>query len=148
MLQFKEYPLGSAAYTIVNDHEALIQKDLRQLGVYPGQDQILMALLAVDEQPQSQLMQTLEVDHSTIAKSVARLVKTGTVSTRRSPQDGRVALVRLTASGRILAKQVREICQEAERIAAADISEDETTEFLRIARKMQANLTAALKQNK
>ncbi|MFD1440764.1 MarR family winged helix-turn-helix transcriptional regulator [Lacticaseibacillus hegangensis] len=144
MLIFNEFPVGAATLNVVAAHRAKTEQGLRELGVYPGQEMLLMALLQDDAapKPQNVLAELLDVDHSTIAKSVRRMAAANIVQTHRSAQDGRVTLVALTASGLTLAKQVKTVCQAVEQAATAALSPEEQATYIRLAGKM----TAALKK--
>ncbi|WP_390409288.1 MarR family winged helix-turn-helix transcriptional regulator [Lacticaseibacillus jixiensis] len=143
MLIFDEFPVGAATLTVVAAHRAKTEAGLRKLGVYPGQEMLLMALLKDDAKakPQSELAELLDVNHATIAKSVRRMTATGNVETRRSQADGRVTLVALTPAGLTLAKQVQTVCRAVERQASAALTPDEQAQYIQLAAKM----TAALK---
>lgn len=144
MLIFNEFPVGAATLNVVAAHRAKTEQGLRELGVYPGQEMLLMALLQDDAapKPQNVLAELLDVDHSTIAKSVRRMAAANIVQTHRSAQDGRVTLVALTASGLALAKRVKAVCQAVEQAATGALSPEEQADYIRLATKM----TAALKK--
>ncbi|WP_407893186.1 MarR family winged helix-turn-helix transcriptional regulator [Lacticaseibacillus sp. N501-2] len=144
MIIFNEFPVGAATLNLVAAHHAKTESGLRALGVYPGQEMLLMALLTDDAapKPQNQLAALLDVNHSTVAKSVRRLATAGVVTTKPSPQDGRVTLVTLTAQGLALAKKVKTVCQTVEAQSTAALSPTEQAEYIKLAAKM----TAALKQ--
>ncbi|MCH5463028.1 MarR family transcriptional regulator [Lactobacillus sp. LC28-10] len=140
MLVFNDYPVGASALRIVNAHESLIAKDIRVLGLYPGQDTILITLARSGQQAQNTLAKAMQVDHSTVAKSVRRLVNNGLAETGKSSQDGRVTLVQLTPAGLKLAKQVEQICQTVEEQSIQNLSPDEQAVFIKIANKICGNL--------
>ena len=144
MLIFNEFPVGAATLNVVAAHRAKTEQGLRELGVYPGQEMLLMALLQDDAapKPQNVLAELLDVDHSTIAKSVRRMAAANIVQTHRSAQDGRVTLVALTASGLTLAKRVKAVCQAVEQAATGALSPEEQADYIRLATKM----TTALKK--
>ncbi|KRK71856.1 MarR family winged helix-turn-helix transcriptional regulator [Lacticaseibacillus nasuensis] len=142
MLIFNEFPVGAATLNVVAAHRAKTEAGLRELGVYPGQEMLLMALLQDNARakPQAELAELLAVNHATIAKSVRRLTTAGVVETRRSPADGRVTLVGLTENGLTLAKRVRSVCQAVEKQSAAALTPQEQAEYIRLAGKMTAAL--------
>ncbi|WP_203664291.1 MarR family winged helix-turn-helix transcriptional regulator [Lacticaseibacillus sp. 53-4] len=144
MLIFNEFPVGAATLNVVAAHRAKTEQGLRELGVYPGQEMLLMALLqdGAAPKPQNVLAELLDVDHSTIAKSVRRMAAANIVQTHRSAQDGRVTLVALTASGLTLAKRVKAVCQAVEQAATGALSPEEQADYIRLATKM----TTALKK--
>ncbi len=140
MIVFDDYPLGAAVLKIFSAHLTRSEPAIRALGLYPGQEMILMALLRDDKQSQSALVQQLNVDHSTVAKSVSRLLKIGIVSTEKSTVDKRVSLVTLTPKGRALAEQVRTICRDIEESSLIGITDEDQAAFLRVADKIIHNL--------
>lgn len=142
MLVFDDYPVGAAALRIVNAHESLIDKDIRALGLYPGQDTILITLAHSGQQAQNALAETMQVDHSTVAKSVRRLVNSGLAETSKSEKDKRVTLVQLTPAGLKLAQQVEAICGAAERQSIENLTAEEQAVFVKVADKICANLKA------
>lgn len=142
MLVFDDYPVGASALRIVNAHEALIDKDIRALGLYPGQDTILITLARNGQQAQNALAEIMQVDHSTVAKSVKRLVNSGLADTSKSAKDKRVTLVQLTPAGLKLAKQVEQICDTAEKHSIEGLSDEEQALFVKIANKICTNLKA------
>lgn len=142
MLVFDDYPVGASALRIVNAHESLIDKDIRALGLYPGQDTILITLARNGQQAQNALAEAMQVDHSTVAKSVRRLVNGGLAETNKSEQDKRVTLVQLTPAGLKLARQVEAICDAAEEQSIKGLTDEEQAIFVKVADKICANLKA------
>ena len=124
------FPIEKAIISLINCYKNLVTKNMRPLGLYPGQDLILLELLKEDRIAQNQLVVALCVDHSTIAKSISRMLKSGLVRTEKSTKDKRITLVSLTPKGTALAKQVEEIWQEAEQNATADMSDEEQRLFI------------------
>ncbi|MFD1393801.1 MarR family winged helix-turn-helix transcriptional regulator [Lacticaseibacillus jixianensis] len=143
MLIFNEFPVGAATLNVVAAHRARTEEGLRALGVYPGQEMLLMALLkdSAQAKPQTELAALLGVNHSTIAKSVRRMAAAKVVATHASAQDGRVTLVALTPTGLTLAQRVKAVCQAVERQSTAVLSPAEQAEYIRLAAKMTAALT-------
>ncbi|WP_334332062.1 MULTISPECIES: MarR family winged helix-turn-helix transcriptional regulator [unclassified Companilactobacillus] len=135
-----EYPISKALMGLVSGYKNTVTKKIRPLGLYPGQDLILLCLMKNNNISQNQLVTTLCVDHSTIAKSVSRMTKAGLVKTHKSSKDKRITLVGLTGDGKKLAKQIHEICLEAEKKAMTDFSEEEQRLFLEMLEKISFNL--------
>ena len=90
------FPLSWSIFGVARSHRALAAALLVPLGLYPGQELMLMELFAHDGRSQRQLGELLRLDHSTVAKSVQRLERAGLVTRSRSAADGRVTLVHLT----------------------------------------------------
>src|SRR5690606_23803286 len=72
---------------------------LLTLGLYAGQDQVMLALAGQDGQTPSQLAVKLGGRRPTITKTINRLMAQGFLEKRPSEQDARQAHVFLTESG-------------------------------------------------
>lgn len=142
MLIFDKFPVGAATLKVVAAHRAKTEAGLRALGVYPGQEMLLMALLKdqAAPKPQTALATLLDVDHSTIAKSVRRMAAAGVVTTHPSSKDGRVSLVALTPAGKTLAKRVQMVCQRVEAQESGALTPEEQAAYIKLAAKMTAAL--------
>lgn len=79
---------------------------LADLGLYPGQDDLLRCLWEADGQGQAQLVRRLGVESPTVTKMVARLEEAGFVRRRPHPADRRITQVWLTPAGRAVRPRV------------------------------------------
>src|SRR5687768_1136959 len=86
----KQFPISFSIFALARSHRALASQLIRETGLFPGQEIILMQLFQQDGQSQNSLGRTLRLDHSTIAKSVRRLEEAGLITRNRSDEDGRV----------------------------------------------------------
>lgn len=136
----RTYPLSFSIFALARAHRALAAMLLADLGLYPGQELILMSLWEHDAQSQKSLTETLRLDHSTIAKSVRRLETAGLVTRRRSDVDGRVNVVSLTEAGRGLEPHVRAAWSDLERATARGLSPSDQSRFVALAHKIAPNL--------
>ena len=75
---------------------------LTELGMYPGQDQILLRLHEDPGLTQSQLAELLGVQQPTVAKVLQRMEKSGLLYRQLNPEDARTSLLSLTAQGQEL----------------------------------------------
>jgi len=137
-----EYPIEKAIINLIASYKNIVTKNLRPLGLYPGQDTILLELLKNDGISQNKLVVTLCVDHSTIAKSVSRMIKNGLISTAKSSKDKRITLVSLTDKGRKMALQVQEIWMDSEKIATQGLSTAEQRLFVEMIDHITKNLNS------
>jgi len=135
-----EFPIEKAIINLITSYKNLITKKMRPLGLYPGQDMILLELLKNDCISQNKLVVTLCVDHSTIAKSISRMIKNDLVQTKKSAEDKRVTLVSLTDKGRNLADQVQDVWLEAENNATKGFSPEEQRLFIEMIDHIVKNL--------
>ncbi|WAL68812.1 MarR family transcriptional regulator [Amycolatopsis cynarae] len=136
------FPVSFAVFAVARTHRALAAHLLRELGLFPGQEIMLLQLWDSDGQSQTSLGRTLGIDHSTVAKSVRRLEDAGLVTRTRSPQDRRVTLVHLTDRGRRLEKRVEEAWSALERETVKTLTTDEQATFVALARRIEAGLAS------
>ncbi len=115
-----DHPLSWIVFSLARSHRALAASLLGPLGLFPGQELMLMQLWDRDGRSQKELGDLQQLDHSTVAKSVQRLERVGLVTRTPCPWDGRVRLVHLTEKGRLLERAVRDALGELEgRITSA-----------------------------
>lgn len=137
-----DFPIEKAIINLITSYKSRITKRMRPLGLYPGQDTILLELLKKDGISQNKLVVELCVDHSTIAKSINRMIKSGLLTTKKSTKDKRVTLVSLTDHGRDVAHQVQDVWLEAEYDATQGLSEADQQSFIEILERIARNLNS------
>lgn len=136
----KQFPVSLSIFGLVRTHKAVAASMLASIGLYPGQEILLMQLDAEEGQSQKALCNVLRVDHSTIAKSVSRLEKAGLVSRRKAEHDERVNLITLTSKGDELRKRVVQIWSELETVTISTLSRAEQKSFVTLAEKLAEGL--------
>ena len=135
----KVAPVSTAIMRLAHQQRAVAATRLAALGLFPGQELVLAQLWAADGRSQKELVESLQLDHSTIAKYVQRLEKAGLVDRTRSSVDGRVVLVSLTAAGRALEHPVHEIWADLEARWAGRLSPAELVQFSELAYSLASN---------
>ena len=115
-------PVSAAIFQLARTHKAYAAQLLRQLDLHPGQEILLMELSGVEHRTQGDLVSTLMVDHSTVAKSLRRLEDGGLVARRPSPEDRRVVIVSLTDAGLALVERVEAVWEQLERSTTDGLS--------------------------
>ncbi|WP_213283748.1 MarR family winged helix-turn-helix transcriptional regulator [Cellulomonas hominis] len=138
-----EHPLSYAVFRLARLHKALAGRLLRDAGLRPGQELVLMTLWRDGPQRQVDLVQTLDSDAPTMARSIARLAKAGLVRREPSPTDGRVVIVHPTEAAFALRQKVSDAWATLERTTAGDLPGDRVTEILAALADLEANLTSA-----
>ncbi|MFD7626569.1 MarR family winged helix-turn-helix transcriptional regulator [Streptomyces sp. NPDC059851] len=98
--------LSYAIFTLARAHRAHAAGMLRELGLHPGQELLLMQLFDRDGQSQSELLESVGLDHSTVSKSVKRMQEAGLLTRTPSEHDRRVMNVHLTDQGRALRRPI------------------------------------------
>lgn len=138
-----EHPLSSAIFRVARLHKALAGRLLRDAGLRPGQELVLMTLWRDGPQRQVDLVDTLDSDAATMARSIARLANIGLVRREPSPTDRRVVIVHPTEAALELRQKVTEAWTDLERTTAGDLSGDRIADVLGALADLEANLTAA-----
>ena len=113
---------------------------LAAMGLYPGQDAVLLALGAEDGLSLRDLAERLIVRPPTITKTVARLTTQELVEKRASDTDARQSHAFLTEKGLALVAEVRETQRTVERNALRGMSEKERKTLRKLLQKVERNL--------
>ena len=113
---------------------------LSAMGLYPGQDAVLLALGAEDGMSLRDLADRLTVRPPTITKTVARLAGQDLVEKRASGTDARQSHAFLTGKGRALVAEVRETQRAVERNALRGLSEKERKTLRKLLQRVERNL--------
>lgn len=133
-------PVVHTIFRISRKNRAMVGNLLRPLGLFAGQELLLMQLAERDARAQSALTAALGIDHSTVSKMLRRLEAAGLVARGASPADQRAAVVRLTAAGRRLRREIERIWEEMERLTVAHLSGRERKALLDLLRSVEARL--------
>ena len=100
-------------------HRARAATLLAPLGLYPGQEVLLLELARTGPQIQAQLSEALGCEPPSVTLMTRKLEATGHIRRRPAPSDKRASIVELTDTGRALAGQVKELwCALAEETVA------------------------------
>lgn len=112
--------------------ELALQSQTACCGVTPAQCHLLLAVEEAGEPSVGEMAAVLELDASTLSRTVDGLVKAGLLSRKEDPANRRRQLVGLTAAGREKADTINALCDgfyegllaslpdgEAEKIASA-----------------------------
>lgn len=134
------FPVSFSIFSLARSHHRLAGQLLREAGLYPGQELILMQLWHQDSQSQNSLTKSLRLDHSTIAKSVRRLETAGLVTCSRSEDDKRVTIVSLTQTGREIESRVNQAWRKVEEISTKGLNDKEKAQFVALAKKIATTL--------
>ena len=135
-------PVVHAVFRLSRLNRMMIGGALRELGLAPGQELLLMQLWDRDGCSQSDLVDRLGLDPSTVTKMLQRLERDGWVCRSPSGDDGRVTIVSLTAAGRGLQCHVTRLWGELERETVRSLSDDERRSLLGLLTKMEQSLHA------
>ena len=135
-------PVGYALVQAAKSHKARATVLLREIGLYPAQELVLMHLWDEDDRSQADLVRVLNLDASTVTRTVARLDEQGIVRRRPSSDDGRAVIVSLTSRGRQLCDEVGRVWGELEAAATSGMSDRQRADMLRGLRRMTSTLSS------
>lgn len=113
-------PVSYAIFALARVHRAHAASLLRALGLHPGQELLLMRLLDRDGQTQSELLDAVGLDHSTVSKSLRRMQDAGLITRTPAEHDRRVMQVHLTDSGRALREPIAGMWATLEALTVTD----------------------------
>lgn len=80
--------MSYAIFQLARAHRARAAVMLRGMDLHPGQELLLMQLLDRDGQTQSELLESVGLDHSTVSKSLRRMQDAGLLVRERPHTTG------------------------------------------------------------
>ncbi|NNH53068.1 MarR family transcriptional regulator [Promicromonospora citrea] len=133
-------PLSHAVFRVARLHKALAGRLLRETGLHPGQELVLMALWTDGPQRQGDLAEAIEWDAPTMARSLARLERSGLVRRTPSPDDRRVVIVEATEMSRALEPGVVAAWSELERRTVGSLTDAQQADVLAALARLEETL--------
>ena len=130
---------------VARNARTALSRHLLDLGLYAGQDGVMLALDARDGQTPGAIAVSLGVKAPTITKTIGRLAAQGFLRREGSPDDGRMMLVFLTEAGRDQIKSIRKSQRKTEKAAFAGLKKKEVAELLRLLTAVDANISETLR---
>lgn len=134
-------PVSHAVFRVARLHKALAGQLLREVGMYPNQELVMMRLWTEGPQRQVDLVRMLESEAPTMTRTIKRLEKAGLVSTSRSPDDKRAIIVEATAESQALRREVERIWATLESWTTDDWTAAERADALDALAALESNLT-------
>ncbi|UXN04071.1 MarR family winged helix-turn-helix transcriptional regulator [Bartonella sp. HY406] len=117
-----------------------LAQELQKEGLYPGQDNVLLALSLKGELTLGQLAHELDVRPPTITKTILRLANQGFVEKNTSTEDQRQSFVSLTSKGLNIVNKLQTHLNAIEKTALNDVSNDEITILTELLQRIERNL--------
>src|SRR5260221_13308973 len=105
----QEDGVGKQLILLRGAQQHYLDRALRELGLYCGQDTLLLHLAHEEGLTQVQLAQRMSCEPQTINKTLRRMQKAGLVKRHNDPEDGRMTHVYLTPHGRTLVQPLNVI---------------------------------------
>src|SRR4051812_38528168 len=128
-----EGQMSYAIFQLARAHKARAAAMLREMDLHPGQELLLMHLLDRDGQTQSELLDAVGLDHSTVSKSLRRMQDAGLLLREPAEHDRRVMVVHLTDKGRAMREPLAAMWRALEETSARNLSEQQAESFVETA---------------
>src|SRR5918994_2004045 len=126
-------PMSYAIFQLARAHRAHAAALLREMDLHPGQELLLMQLFDRDGQTQSELLESVGLDHSTVSKSLRRMQDAGLLIREPAEHDRRVMVVHLTDKGRAMREPIAALWQSLEGVSAGNLNDDQAAAFVETA---------------
>ncbi|AXK35994.1 MarR family transcriptional regulator [Streptomyces armeniacus] len=126
-------PMSYAIFQLARAHRARAGAMLREMDLHPGQELLLMQLLDRDGQTQSELLESVGLDHSTLSKALRRMQDAGLLVREPAAHDRRVMVVHLTDKGRAMREPIAALWQALEEDSVRNLSERQVESFVETA---------------
>jgi DNA-binding MarR family transcriptional regulator len=118
----------------------LFAKEAGDADITPRQFVVLAAAAELADPSQTDLVEATGIDRSTLADLVRRLVNKKLLQRRRSRDDARAYVVRLTSDGELALKSARPKAMMADAALFANLSADQRTTLVALLRAIGGRL--------
>jgi DNA-binding MarR family transcriptional regulator len=118
-----------------------LAREIKPLGLAPGQFMVLLALWREDGLTQRDLVARLDVEQATLANTLSRMERDGLVRRVPHPSDGRAQVIRLTPRARQLEGPAARAADGINHRLLADLPAADRGRFVEIMRRVIATGT-------
>ena len=136
-------PLSHAIFRVARLHRMHAGQLLREVGLHPAQELVMMQLWGLGPQRQTDLVRLVDSDPATMTRTIQRLESSGFVRRRPSETDRRVTIVEPTAASLALREKVEALWAELEARTVAGFDDDERDELLHALERVELSLAAS-----
>ena len=136
-------PVSHAVFQLTRVTRTVVAGLLRPLGLYPGQELVMMYLWDLGPLLQTDLAQLTSSDAPTMTRMIQRLEHAGFVRRFPSPEDKRAHLVEATPASRGLQQQIEGVWSQIEEMTVGGLSEAERATVLRVVQGLECRLARA-----
>ncbi|MDN4609531.1 MarR family winged helix-turn-helix transcriptional regulator [Arthrobacter burdickii] len=134
-------PLSYAIFQLARAHRARAAAMLRAMDLHPGQELLLMQLLDREGQSQSELLEAVGLDHSTVSKSLSRMQQAGLLVREPAQHDRRVMVVHLTDKGRAMREPIAALWKSLEEASTHNLTRQQAEAFVSTAHAITETIT-------
>jgi DNA-binding MarR family transcriptional regulator len=132
--------LGYLLVQVIKAHHERERQLLAPLGLYNGQEILLLFLASRDGQSQTALAERLCIQPATLTRSLDRMERSGLSERRPDPGDRRSSQVYLTRQGRQLCPAVEALWRQLEAETFGVLTGEEQLALQTLLEKVKANL--------
>lgn len=132
--------VGRALILAARRHRSRQAEMLAELGLFPGQDQVLRALLESDGLTMSEIAAELQIRPPTASKMAARMGAQGLVERRSSSEDARLVTIHITDTGRNLAEALQVVARRLEKQLVHEMDPKDTRRLRKLLKRAARNL--------
>ncbi len=135
--------IANALVQAARDIRTLTSRELSTIGLYAGQEGVILALAQSDGQTAGNIAQALGVKPPTMTRTIARMEAQGFVE-RRDGDDGRLTTVWLTESGRQTVDHINKANSRVHAVALGALKGKQQARLMQYLGELVGNLDAAL----
>ncbi|MFJ8114135.1 MarR family winged helix-turn-helix transcriptional regulator [Streptomyces sp. NPDC096132] len=140
-------PVSHAILRVARLHRMLAGQLLRQVGLHPSQELVMMQLWERGPQRQTDLVRLLGSDAATMTRTIRRLENAGFVRRHPSPTDKRATIVEPTAASNALRNEVERAWLDLETSVAGDMTAAQQEEAIEVLGRIEESLARATAQH-
>jgi MarR family transcriptional regulator, organic hydroperoxide resistance regulator len=124
--------INAAIRIVAARHRAKAAAALTGLGLHIGHETVLLALDADGPQHQRRLAAAADVEPPTMTVMLRKLEAEGFIERRPSPTDARAVLVDLTANGRALIPELKQVYCDLADYTVAEMDEEDVDRLIEL----------------
>ena len=133
-------PISHAIFRVARLHRMLAGQLLREVGLHPSQELVMMELWERGPLRQVDLTQLVGSDSATMTRTVRRLEQAGFVRRCPSPTDKRSVIIEPTAASLALRQKVEDLWADLERYVTDGFTGTEQSQMLTVLERVEDNL--------
>jgi DNA-binding MarR family transcriptional regulator len=132
--------VGHALTLAARRHRAYTAVLLAEIGLFPGQDQVLQLLSQQDGVTMTVIADALRIKPPTASKMIARMAAQGLLERRGTDDDARKVAVFMADEGRSRIDQLRKTARKVEKQALSGFDDKDVRRLRRLLKKIARNL--------
>jgi MarR family transcriptional regulator for hemolysin len=123
-------------------HRARIAEAIQDLGLFPGQEQVLLALNSEAKLSVGDLARIMQVRPPTISKTIQRLTQQGLIQREEHETDARRSRIRLTGEGARRASELSARLEKVDRDLTSRLDEKDQRRLRKLLKRAIKALSA------